>query len=147
MDVVRMEEATKKFGDIRAVDKASLGISRGEILGLLGPNGAGKSTAINLIIGLLRLDGGRISVLDHDVTRDSMAVKRNIGVVPQELAIYEDLTSLENVMFFASLYGLGGRALKRAAEEALEFTGLKDNAKGIPKKFSGGMKQIGRAHV
>jgi ABC-2 type transport system ATP-binding protein len=141
MDVVRMEETTKKFGDVHAVDKVNLRIAPGEVFGLLGPNGAGKSTAINLIIGLLRMDGGRISVLDKDVARDPMAAKRNIGVVPQELAIYEDLTSLENVKFFASLYGFSGRALTKAAEEALEFTGLLDNAKGIPKKFSGGMKR------
>ena len=141
MAVVRMEEATKKFGDVHAVDKVTLEISPGEIFGLLGPNGAGKSTAINLIIGLLRLDGGRISVLDNDVTSNLMAVKRNIGIVPQELAIYEDLTSLENVMFFASLYGLSGRALRKAAEEALEFSGLSDQSKGMPKKFSGGMKR------
>ncbi len=141
MSVVRMEEAVKKFGDVHAVDKVSLEIAPGEIFGLLGPNGAGKSTAINLIIGLLRMDGGRITVLDYDVSRQPMAARRNIGVVPQELAIYEDLTSLENVMFFASLYGLSGRALKSAAEEALEFTGLGDQARGIPKKFSGGMKR------
>jgi ABC-2 type transport system ATP-binding protein len=87
------------------------------------------------------MDGGQTFVLDHDVAREPMAVKRNIGIVPQELAIYEDLTSLENVKFFASLYGLKGRELTRAAEEALEFAGLHDKAKGVPKGFSGGMKR------
>jgi ABC-2 type transport system ATP-binding protein len=141
MGIVIMEEVVKRFGDVHAVDKVSLRIDQGEVFGLIGPNGAGKSTAINVITGLLRMDGGRVLVLGNDIARSPMAAKRNIGVVPQELAIYEDLTSLENVKFFASLYGLSGRALTRAAEEALDFTGLLDKAKGIPKKFSGGMKR------
>jgi ABC-2 type transport system ATP-binding protein len=139
--VVAMEEVTKRFGDVRAVDKVNLRIREGEVFGLLGPNGAGKSTAINVIIGLLRMDGGKVFILGDDIRKSPLSVKKNIGVVPQELAIYEDLTSMENVKFFASLYGLSGRALTRAAEEALEFTGLLDKAKGVPKRFSGGMKR------
>jgi ABC-2 type transport system ATP-binding protein len=141
MSIVYMEEVSKKFGDVRAVDKVSLQIAQGEVFGLLGPNGAGKSTVINVITGLLRMDGGKVSILGKDIAKSPMAVKKNIGVVPQELAIYEDLTSLENVKFFASLYGLSGRELTKAAEEALDFTGLLDKAKGVPKSFSGGMKR------
>lgn len=136
-----MEQVTKNFGDLTAVDKMTLRIEEGEIFGLLGPNGAGKSTAINMIIGLLDIDKGKISILGHDVRKESMTTKRNTGIVPQEIAIYEDLTSLENVKFFASLYGLKGKALDEAAMEALEFTGLSDKAKGYPKSFSGGMKR------
>ncbi len=136
-----MQEVTKKFAEVRAVDKVSLDIQKGEVFGLLGPNGAGKSTAINVIIGLLKMDGGKVFILGDDIKKNPLAVKKNIGVVPQELAIYEDLSSMENVKFFASLYGLSGRALTRAAEEALEFTGLLDKARGIPKRFSGGMKR------
>jgi ABC-2 type transport system ATP-binding protein len=141
MSIVRIEDVTKKFGDVTAVDKMNLTIEHGEIFGLLGPNGAGKSTAINMLTGLLTMDKGKIYILDKDVKKDSMFTKRNTGIVPQEVAIYEDLSALENVKFFASLYGLRGRELENAAKEALEFTGLSDNTKTHPKSFSGGMKR------
>jgi ABC-2 type transport system ATP-binding protein len=141
MSIVRIEDVTKKFGDVTAVDKMNLTIEHGEIFGLLGPNGAGKSTAINMLTGLLTMDKGKIYILDKDVRKDSMFTKRNTGIVPQEVAIYEDLSALENVKFFASLYGLRGRELENAAKEALEFTGLSDNTKTRPKSFSGGMKR------
>jgi len=141
MSIVNMEQVTRNFGDLTAVDKMSLKIEQGEIFGLLGPNGAGKSTAINMIIGLLDIGKGKISILGSDVRKESMTTKRNTGIVPQEIAIYEDLTSLENVKFFASLYGIKGKALDEAAMEALEFTGLSDKAKSFPKSFSGGMKR------
>ncbi|NLV36909.1 MAG: ABC transporter ATP-binding protein [Clostridiaceae bacterium] len=141
MNIVRMDQVTKSFGDITAVDKMSLDIEEGEIFGLLGPNGAGKSTAINMITGLLHFDKGSISVLGSDVKKEKMKTKGYIGIVPQEVAIYEELTSLENVKFFASLYGLKGNELEAAALEALEFTGLSENAKKFPKTFSGGMKR------
>lgn len=141
MSIVKMEQVTKNFGDVTAVDKMSLNIEEGEIFGLLGPNGAGKSTAINMITGLLSIDKGSISVTGSDVKKEKMTTKANIGIVPQDIAIYEDLTSLENVKFFASLYGLSGKALEDAAMEALEFTGLSDNIKSFPKNFSGGMKR------
>jgi ABC-2 type transport system ATP-binding protein len=141
MSIVRFEDVTKRFGDVRAVDKVSIGIEEGEIFGLLGPNGAGKTTVINIIAGLLRVTEGKATVLGLDLATSALAMKRGLGVVPQEIAIYEDLSSLENVKFFASLYGLGGRGLTRAAEEALEFTGLLDKAKALPRGFSGGMKR------
>jgi ABC-2 type transport system ATP-binding protein len=129
MGIVKVDGISKKFGDVQAVDNVSLELEEGEIFGLLGPNGAGKSTVINLITGLLSLDRGSISVLGMDIRKKLMEVKKNIGTVPQDIAIYEDLTSLENVSFFASLYGLRGKALKDAAMEALEFTGLGDRAR------------------
>jgi ABC-2 type transport system ATP-binding protein len=132
---------TKKFGDVTAVDKVSLEIAEGEIFGLLGPNGAGKSTAINMITGLLSIDKGSISIYGKDVRKDKMATKSYVGIVPQDIAIYEDLTSLENVKFFASLYGLRGKKLEEAALEALEFTGLSEKKSQFPKSFSGGMKR------
>lgn len=141
MSMVKMEQITKYFGEVIAVDKMTLNIEQGEIFGLLGPNGAGKSTAINMITGLLTIDKGTISILDSDVRKDMLTAKGNIGIVPQDIAIYEDLTSLENVKFFASLYGLKGKELDTAAMEALEFTGLTEKAKAIPKNFSGGMKR------
>ncbi|MDI9500153.1 MAG: ABC transporter ATP-binding protein [Acetivibrionales bacterium] len=141
MTIVKMDQVTKKFGDVTAVDRVSLEIREGEIFGLLGPNGAGKSTAINMITGLLTIDKGSISILGSDVRRDKMTAKSYVGIVPQDIAIYEDLTSLENVKFFASLYGLGGKELEAAALEALEFTGLSEKKKEFPKSFSGGMKR------
>ena len=141
MSIVKIEEVTKKFGEVIAVNKMTLNIEEGEIFGLLGPNGAGKSTAINMITGLISMDKGSITILDRDVRKDSMFTKRNTGIVPQDIAIYEDLTSIENVKFFAGLYGLKGAELTRAAEEALEFTGLGDKAKKFPRSFSGGMKR------
>ena len=141
MSTVKMEQVTKSFGDIIAVDKMSLSIEEREIFGLLGPNGAGKSTVINMITGLLSIDKGSISVNGSDVKKEKMTIKAQIGIVPQDIAIYEELTSLENVRFFASLYGLRGKELEAAALEALEFTGLSDKSKSYPKNFSGGMKR------
>lgn len=141
MSIVKMVQVTKCFGDVIAVDKMSLDIEEGEIFGLLGPNGAGKSTAINMITGLLNIDKGSISVNGSDVKKTKMMTKAQIGVVPQDIAIYEDLTCLENVRFFASLYGLRGKDLEAAALEALEFTGLSEKIKSFPKSFSGGMKR------
>lgn len=141
MTIVKFDQVTKKFGDVTAVDKVSLEIQEGEIFGLLGPNGAGKSTAINMITGLLSIDKGSISIYGKDVRKDKMATKSYVGIVPQDIAIYEDLTSLENVKFFASLYGLRGKQLEEAALEALEFTGLSEKKSQFPKSFSGGMKR------
>lgn len=141
MKIVRIQGLTRKFGDVIAVDNVNLEIEEREIYGLLGPNGAGKSTTINIICGLLGLDKGSIEVLDRDIKKEKVFVKRNIGIVPQEIAIYEDLTAFENVKFFAGLYGLRGQVLKERVEEALEFVGLSDKAKSFPKAFSGGMKR------
>lgn len=141
MTLLNIKELTKKFGDFTAVDNISLAIYEGEIYGLLGPNGAGKSTTINIISGLLSADKGSIEFIDKDIRKHSNEVKRNIGIVPQDIAIYEDLTAFENVSFFASLYGLKGNELKEKAREALEFVSLTDKAKEFPKGFSGGMKR------
>lgn len=141
MSILRIEGVTKKFGDVVAVDNVTLSLNQGEIFGLLGPNGAGKSTAINMVTGLLSMNKGKIFLLEQDIKKNSMEARHNTGIVPQDIAIYEDLTSIENVKFFASLYGLKGSRLNEAAEEALEFTGLSDKAKAYPKQFSGGMKR------
>lgn len=141
MDIVKIEGLTKKFGDVIAVDNISLDIEEGEIYGLLGPNGAGKSTIINILCGLINMDKGTIEILGKDIQRSSTYTKQNIGVVPQDIAIYEDLTAYENVKFFASLYGLKGDKLKKEVEEALNFVELLDRKKEYPKNFSGGMKR------
>jgi len=141
MKVVKIEGLVKKFGDLTAVDKINLTIEEGEIYGLLGPNGAGKSTTINIISGLLSANSGVVEILEKDIKKHSNFTKKNIGVVPQDIAIYEDLTAYENVKFFASLYGLKGEELKQKVNTALEFVGLSDRAKSFPKEFSGGMKR------
>ncbi|HWO53929.1 MAG TPA: ABC transporter ATP-binding protein [Paenibacillus cookii] len=141
MNILDIRGLTKKFGDFVAVDNMSLTIREGEIFGFLGANGAGKSTTINMISSLLRPTSGEIRILEKDIAKQSRFAKMNLGIVPQDLAIYEDMTAYENVSFFAGLYGLRGDKLKERAEEALEFVGLSDKAKSFPKNFSGGMKR------
>jgi ABC-2 type transport system ATP-binding protein len=141
MNVLEIQGLTKKFGDFVAVDHMSLIVREGEIFGFLGANGAGKSTTINIVASLLRPTSGEIRILERDLAKQRRFAKLNLGIVPQELAIYEDMTAYENVSFFAGLYGLRGSTLKERTEEALEFVGLADKAKSYPKNFSGGMKR------
>lgn len=141
MNIVSIKGLTKTFGNKIAVNSLDLNIKSGEIYGLLGPNGAGKSTIINIICGLLKSDKGDINIFSKDFKLEKTFIKGKIGVVPQELAIYEDLTALENVTFFASLYGIKGKELKEKSIKALEFVGLKEHSKEMPKNFSGGMKR------
>ncbi|WP_028777687.1 ABC transporter ATP-binding protein [Shimazuella kribbensis] len=141
MKVLEMKGLTKKFGDFIAVDNVTLTVAEGEIFGFLGPNGAGKSTSIHMISGLLRSTFGQINILGKDIVKHRKFAKMNIGIVPQDLAIYEDLTVYENVKFFAGLYGLRGSRLKEQVAEALEFVGLSDKHNSYPINFSGGMKR------
>ncbi len=141
MNTLEIKNLTKKFGDFIAVDNMSLSIKEGEIFGFLGSNGAGKSTTINMIAGLLRSNEGEISILGKNIQKHNRFAKMNIGIVPQDIAIYEELTAYENVKFFAGLYGLRGAELKERVEEALQFVGLSDKHKSYPKNFSGGMKR------
>lgn len=141
MKVVNIENLTKKYRNIPAVDHLSLSIYAGEIYGLLGPNGAGKSTTINIISGLLNKAEGSIEIFGKNIDRYSDEIQKHIGIVPQDLAIYEDLNTYENVSFFASLYGLRGKQLRESVMQALGFVGLLEKAKEFPKHFSGGMKR------
>ena len=141
MKIVKIKNLVKKFNDIAAVDNISLEIEEGEVYGLLGPNGAGKSTTINMLCGLIRADAGDISIMDKSINKNKLFVKGNIGIVPQDIAIYEELTAYDNVKFFAGLYGFRGKELKERVEEALEFVGLLDKSKNYPMEFSGGMKR------
>ncbi|GGD70455.1 ABC transporter ATP-binding protein [Paenibacillus nasutitermitis] len=141
MSLVQFKEVVKKYDTVLSVNHLSMAIEEGEIFGLLGPNGAGKSTSIHMLSGLLSVDAGDITVEDWSVRKHSLEVKRRIGLVPQELAIYDSLSAAENVTFFARLYGLGGKLLRERVAEALEFVGLQDKAKDKPATFSGGMKR------
>ncbi len=141
MALIEFKGVVKKYDTKISVNHLNLEIAQGEIFGLLGPNGAGKSTTIHLLAGLLNLDGGEITLEGYSTAKNPLEVKRRIGLVPQELAIYPLLSAKENVTFFARLYGLKGTILKERVDEALEFTGLQNFAKERPDSFSGGMKR------
>jgi len=131
----------KRFGDVLAVQGISFDVQRGEIFSLLGPNGAGKSTTISILSCLLTPTQGDALVMGHSVVREPRKVREEIGVVPQEIALYEDLSARENLDFWGRMYGLRGAALKQRVAEVLEIIGLTDRQKGRVGKFSGGMKR------
>lgn len=139
--MIEVKNLRKSFGEITAVDGLSFHVGAGEIYGLLGPNGAGKSTTISMICGLLLPDSGHITVDGLDVRREAGRVKAIMGYVPQEVALYDELSALENLCFWGRMYGLGGQELDRRAREALDQVGLLDRAKEALKKYSGGMKR------
>lgn len=141
MEIIKITELTKKYGSNIAVDNINLNVNEGEIFGLLGPNGAGKSTTINSICGLLKINRGEIIINGINMSHSSLEAKKYLGLVPQEIAIFENLTARENIEFFGKLSGLKGSLLKERVDEALEFVGLSDNAKKMPKGYSGGMKR------
>jgi ABC-2 type transport system ATP-binding protein len=131
----------RRFGDLVAVDGVGFHIDPGETYGLLGPNGAGKTTTISMIAGLLERDDGEIVVAGAPMTTNAVRAKSAIGYVPQDIAIYPDLSGRENLMFFARLYGMPTAEAKRRSDEVLELTGLRERAHDQTKKYSGGMKR------
>jgi ABC-2 type transport system ATP-binding protein len=141
MPVLELAGLSKDWGTLRAVDAVDLTVAEGAIFGLLGPNGAGKTTTISMIAGITTPSRGRASVAGHDVVRDPFAARRAMGLVPQDLAIYEELSARQNLRFFGALYGLGGRELVGRIDWALDLAGLADRAVEPVKKFSGGMKR------
>ena len=140
-DVLVVESLVRHYGDLKAVDGVSFRIAPGETYGLLGPNGAGKTTTISMIAGLVTADSGTVTILGEAMTARSVRPKRLIGLVPQDLALYPDLTARENLVFFAKLYGLRGKEMTARVDEVLEIIGLGDRAKDLSKEFSGGMKR------
>lgn len=139
--MIQVENLRKSYGSTHAVGGISFSVEPGEIYGLLGPNGAGKTTTISCISGLLRPDGGSIRIAGIDLASDPIGVKRALGVVPQETAIYDTLSAAKNVAFFASLHGIAGSEMRRRVAEALERVGLAADSKQASRKFSGGMKR------
>jgi ABC-2 type transport system ATP-binding protein len=131
----------KSFGENHAVQGVSFNVTQGEIFSLLGPNGAGKTTTISMLSCLLRPDDGDARIMGHSIRSDAMGVKSVLGVVPQEIALYEDLTARENLSFWGKMYGLRGAALKKRVDEVLEVIGLLDRANERVGKYSGGMKR------
>jgi ABC-2 type transport system ATP-binding protein len=139
--MLQATDLRKSYGATAAVGGVSLAVSPGEIVGLLGPNGAGKSTTISMICGLVRPDGGTVTIAGAPVGEDASEVKRRIGLVPQELSLYEDLSAIGNLELFGALYGITGAVLAERMRAALELVGLADHAKAKPATFSGGMKR------
>jgi ABC-2 type transport system ATP-binding protein len=138
---IEIRDLHKSFGEIDAVQGISFEVRRGEVFSLLGPNGAGKSTTISILSCLLAPTRGDARVMGHSVTEAPMAVKAAIGVVPQEIALYEDLSARENLNFWGKMYNLRGAALTQRVDEVLEVIGLTERQKGRAGKFSGGMKR------
>ena len=141
MNAIEISNLKKSFGELKAVDGVSIAVKEGEIFSLLGPNGAGKTTTISMLSTLLHPDEGDAHILGHSIRRDPMKVKEALGVVPQDIALYEDLSAKENLIFWGKMYGLRGSQLKKRVDEVLETIGLTDRQNGRVGKFSGGMKR------
>jgi ABC-2 type transport system ATP-binding protein len=139
--VLQVRELQKRYGGSVAVQSVSFQVGEGEVYGLLGPNGAGKSTTIKVLSCLAKPDGGEVLIDGLNVLHDTTEVKRRIGIVPQDIALYEDFTAKENLLFFGRLYGLGGKSLRSRADELLEEVGLADRSNHKVGTFSGGMKR------
>jgi ABC-2 type transport system ATP-binding protein len=141
MTALRVTQASKRFGPTQALDGAGLALERGQLLLLLGPNGAGKTTLIRAVAGRVRLDAGGIELLGRKLDPAAQCGRRALGVVPQEIALYELLTARENLEVFGTFHGLRGAALAEQVRAALDWTGLADRADEPIKRYSGGMKR------
>ncbi|MDT8861849.1 ABC transporter ATP-binding protein [Alkalihalobacillus sp. MEB130] len=141
MAIVHMKNIVKRYGSHVALDHVDLDIGEGEILGLLGPNGAGKTTLIHALAGIVGFDSGEINVFGKEQQTNLMDIKRQIGLVTQEITLFTDLSARENLEFFGGIYGLKGETLKERIDETLAFVGLTEHASKLPTKFSGGMQR------
>ena len=139
--MLQADNLRKSYGSREVVAGVSLAAAPGEIVGLLGPNGAGKTTTVSMICGLVAPDTGNVTVAGENMSADATRAKRRIGLVPQDLALYEDLSALANLELFGALYGIRGSLLKTRCKDALELVGLADRARDKPQTFSGGMKR------
>ena len=140
-DILKVQDLVKKYDEFIAVKGINFSIKEGEIFSLLGPNGAGKTTTISMLSTLYSPTVGDATIGGHSISKEPMAVKQVIGVVPQELALYEDLTARENLVFWGQMYGLSGKSLNSRVDEVLEQIGLLDKAANKVKTYSGGMKR------
>ena len=139
--IIHTEHLARSFGHLVAVRDVSLDVRRGEIFGILGPNGAGKSTTIRMLCGILDPTGGRGTVVGYDIVREAERIKTKIGYMTQRFSLYEDLTVAQNLTFYAGIYGVPLRRLRRRVDEVLESTGLTDRRKQLAGTLSGGWKQ------
>jgi ABC-2 type transport system ATP-binding protein len=131
----------KTFGRVTAVEQVTFSVAQGQLVGLLGPNGAGKTTTVSMIAGLITPDRGEVRIAGRTLAGDTDPGKRRLGLVPQDLALYDELSARSNLRFFGALYGLSGRALESAIASTLGLVGLADRARDAVKTFSGGMKR------
>ena len=139
--MLEVKDLRKSYGNNTAVDGINLRIARGETIGLLGPNGAGKTTTVSMIAGLLRPDSGQVLIEGRVLGADTDPIKRKIGLVPQDIALFDELSARDNLAFFGALYEMHGAGLERAMAEALDLVGLSERAKDKVRDFSGGMKR------
>jgi ABC-2 type transport system ATP-binding protein len=137
--IVKVNNLVKRYGDLTAVDHFSLEVNDGEVFGLLGPNGSGKTTTINCILSLLEYDQGEIEIFGQPMTPESYNIKRDIGIVMQNVAVYNELTVYENIDYFCGLYIPNNKLREKLVAEAIDFVGLNDYTKFYPKKLSGGL--------
>ena len=138
LNIIRLR---KTFGSLTAVDEFSFRVEAGQLVGLLGPNGAGKTTTVSMIAGLLKPDAGEVLIGGKRLAGDTDPAKRRIGLVPQDLALYDELSARDNLRFFGALYGLRGTGLGRAIAAAVDLVDLGDRLQDRVKTFSGGMKR------
>lgn len=138
-NVIEVNNLTKKYKEVRAVDDLSFEVYENEILGLLGPNGSGKTTTINCILSLLKFDGGKISIFGSEMRTDAYNLKREIGVVFQEVAVFDELTVYDNIDYFCGLYIKNKKVRKEYVDDAIELVGLDNYKKFYPKQLSGGL--------
>ncbi|MEJ9163249.1 ABC transporter ATP-binding protein, partial [Paenibacillus graminis] len=139
--MLQLTNLTKKYNDTTVVNNISLNVKRGEIFGLLGPNGAGKSTTVSMISTVLTPTSGSITIDNKFLREKPIEIKKIMGIVPQDLALYQALSAKENLEFFGSLYGLSGKKLKNRTNEVLEIIELQDKKNQDVAEFSGGMKR------
>lgn len=137
--VIKVKNLVKRYGDLTALDHLNLEVNEGEIFGFLGPNGSGKTTAINCILSLLKFDEGTIEIYGKTMSPDAYDIKRNIGVIMQNVAVFEELSVLENIDYFCGLYVSDKNKRRKLVDEAIDFVGLNDFRKFYPKKLSGGL--------
>jgi ABC-2 type transport system ATP-binding protein len=137
--VIKVENLVKRYGDLIALDHFNMELHEGEVLGLLGPNGSGKTTAINCILSLLKYDKGSIEIFGKPMSPDAYDIKRNIGIIMQNVAVFEELTVFENIDYFCGLYVTDKSKRRQLVDEAIDFVGLNDFRKFYPKKLSGGL--------
>lgn len=141
MNILKVEKINKSYDNKKVLNNVTMEVEEGDLFGLIGPNGAGKSTLIQIVCGLLGQDSGSIELFGMNYKNNSIGIKKRIGLVPQELAIFENLTAKDNLEYFGRMYGLKGKVLKERITEVLELIGLDPKDKKQVQKYSGGMKR------
>ena len=138
-NVIEVKNLVKEYKELKAIDNLSFEVHEGEILGLLGPNGSGKSTTINCVLSLLKISKGSIKIFGEEMKPDSYEIKRKIGVIFQDVAVFDELTVYQNIDYFCGLYIQDKETRKKYVQDAIELVGLQDFVKFYPKKLSGGL--------